>query len=333
MINHTAYTTHSYFQNKSLYRVAFLKNKSFYLTKLNRFNTVLPLHSIQFSILVAAMSMVQEQPVSYKAAAWTVGVHLLLLLLFYLINYTVPQLEPMDDMGVEVNLGTFADGFGDDQPMAVGAPAPETSTAPQMNNAATNALPDNIIESNDPDAPAINTNTNINNADKNNNVNSNRSNNATRPATTNNQPAPKPKYQYTGAAGDGGNNAGNNVSGSSEGNTTGNGDRGVPGGTAGADNYEGTPGNGGRGFNFDLEGRYIVAAPSPDANFKESGKVVLRITVNRDGIITNKRVESASNTQLRNIALEKISKIRFNKSSTATEEQFGSITFVFKTRS
>ncbi len=279
------------------------------------------------------MSIAQQQTINYKAAAWTVGVHLLLLLLFFLINYTIPQLEPVEDMGVEVNLGTFEDGFGDDQPMAVGAPAPEVSSAPQMNNSSSNALPTNTPESDDPDAPAINDSKKPSNTNEHKTVNSNRNNNSTQPATDNAKPAPKPKYQYPGATGEGGNNAGSNVAGSSEGNTTGNGDRGVPGGTAGADNYEGTPGNGGRGFNFSLDGRHIVAAPPPDADFKESGKVVVRITVNKEGIITNKRIVSASNTQLRNIALEKISRIRFNKSTTAPEEQFGSITFVFKTRS
>jgi hypothetical protein len=55
--------------------------------------------------------------------------------------------------------------------------------------------------------------------------------------------------------------------------------------------------------------------------------------VNRNGVITNKQVVSASNGELRNIALRKIEKVKFNKSEDAPEEQFGNITFVFKTRS
>lgn len=273
----------------------------------------------------------QQQSLDVKAVAWTIGVHVLLFLIFFLINYTVPELEPMDDMGIEVNLGTAADGYGTDQPMSIGSPAAQVASAPQMSNASDNSLPVNTLESDDPEAPAISDDNTKSNTSENNAVNSNRSNANNAPSATNTPPAPKPKYQYSGTTNEGGNNANSNTSGGSEGNTTGNGDRGVPGGTPGAENYTGTPGGG--GFNFDLAGRHIVAQPAPDADFKESGKVVVRITVNRAGIITNKRIISASNTQLRNIALEKVSQIRFNKSSTAAEEQFGSITFVFKTRS
>ena len=276
------------------------------------------------------MSIAQEQPrIDAKAVVWTVVVHALLFLLLFLINYNVPELEPMGDMGIEVNLGTAADGYGTSQPMAIGNPAPQNGSQPQMNNSSNATLPANMLDSDYPDAPAINNTENARNSDNSNRVNSNKTNNSTN--TANVPKPPRPKYQYTGAAGDGGNNAGSNQSGSSEGNTTGNEDRGVPGGTAGADNYEGIPGNG--GFNFNLKDRHIVATPSPDAEFKESGKVRIRITVNRAGVITNQYIISASNTQLRNIALEKVKGIRFNKSTSAPIEQRGSITFVFKTRS
>lgn len=278
------------------------------------------------------MSMVQEQPVDIKAAAWTIGVHLVLLLLFFFISYQLPQQEPIEEMGIEVNLGTSEDGYGTNQPMSVGLPAPDNAASTSLSNASSSDLPTNVLESDDPNAPAINSNnTNSNTTNRNNAVNSNVNDRNDRPANNNNTRR-QARYVYSGSDGEGGNGAGADNDGGSEGNTTGSGDRGVPGGTPGASNYEGTPGRGG-GISHTLSGRNIVAFPNRDAEFKESGSVTIRITVNKDGVITNKRITSASSSELRQIALEKVEKIRFNKSSSAPEEQFGNITFVFKTRS
>lgn len=274
----------------------------------------------------------EQQAIDIRAVIWTILIHLILLLLFFFISYKVPTFEPVDEMGIEVNIGTSADGYGVSQPLSVGEPAPDNAASTSMSNTSSSDLPENTLESDDPEAPAINTPVTTTDTRKNDNpANSNRNNKSNQPAN-NNKPQQKARYVYGGASGTGGNNAGQDGDGGSEGNTTGNGDRGVPGGTAGADNYEGTPGSGG-GISHTINGRNIVAFPPPDAEFKESGQVIVRVTVNRDGMITNKRIVSASSAQLRGIALEKVDKIRFNKSSSAPEEQFGNITFVFKTRS
>lgn len=270
-----------------------------------------------------------SQPVNIKATLWTIGIHALLLLLFFFISYKVPVFEQPDEMGVEVNIGTAADGYGIDQPLSVNAPAAEQATQPSLSSSASSELPTNIVESDDPDAPAVSTANNRNTGDNNRvNSNTNKPNNA----PTNNKPAQKAKYVYGGGNSTGGNNANTNADGSSEGNTSGAGDRGVPGGTPGADNYEGTSGSGG-GIRHTINGRNIVAYPDKDAEFREDGTVVIKVTVNRQGEIVSKRIVSAPNAQLRSIALQKVEKIRFNKSNNAPEEQFGNITFVFKTRS
>lgn len=282
------------------------------------------------------MSTATQQPFNVKAAGWTAAVHALLLLLFFFITYQPPAIEPVEELGMEVNLGTSADGYGTDQPMAVGAPAPDNEVASASNSGVNTDLPANMVESTEPDAPEVNTSpvkktVNIN---KTTPENSNRNRNRNERPANNSIATPQPiaRYVYGGSTGTGGNNAATNAKGGSEGNTTGSGDRGVPGGTPGAPNYSGTPGNGG-GISHNLNDRSIVAFPPPEAEFKEGGKVTIRITVNRQGQIIGKRVESSSNAQIREIALKKISSIRFNKSESAPEEQFGSITFVFKTRS
>jgi TonB family protein len=76
----------------------------------------------------------------------------------------------------------------------------------------------------------------------------------------------------------------------------------------------------------------MVAFPPKEAQFRSGGTVIVRVTVARDGSITNKNIKRSNNTELNSIALRKVQQVRFNASETAPEEQFGDITFVFKTR-
>lgn len=272
--------------------------------------------------------------VNPKAIGWTVGIHLLILLVFFFMSYKVPATQPVIEMGMEVNIGSAADGYGTLQPMVAGEPAPSEAAVTTSSNTPNSSLPENILESDDATAPVVNQINNSNRTNRNdnrtrtNNNNNNRNSNNT--ANNSNTPQQKARYVYDGGQGTGGNGSPVDADGSSEGNTSGNGDRGVPGGTPGAKNYEGTPGS---GISHTLGGRSIVAFPDRDAEFKEGGKVVVHVTVNKQGIITNSRIKSASNAGLRSIALKKVNKIRFNKSENVPEEQFGEITFVFKTRS
>ncbi len=286
------------------------------------------------------MNQPAEQPVNVKAAAWTVGVHVALLLLFILFKYTIPAVaETIPDMGMEVNLGTSDNGSGTDQPMDVEDPAPPADTRSASRAVAQqDADMKDMMRSDDADAPAVTTTNNNKPVTRNNNpvtTQPRRNNNNPQQTTTNNNnPQPqRPRYVYNGATGRDGNRASANRLGGNEGNTSGPGDRGVPGGIEGASNYVGSPGSGTGGISHNISGRNIVAFPNPDADFREGGKVVIRITVNKNGSVVNKQVVSASNAELRAIALRKVEKVRFNKSDDAPEEQFGNITFVFKTRS
>jgi TonB family protein len=145
------------------------------------------------------------------------------------------------------------------------------------------------------------------------------------------KPQEKPKYTYAGETGPGGNSAAQNAKGTSEGNTTGPGDSGVPGGTPGAANYTGIPGNGNGGIRHTLTGRTI----SPDkftAEFHEGGKVVIRVTVDKAGNIISKSVITASSPELKAIALSKLANAKFSPSDGSEPEQHGTITINFITR-
>ena len=275
------------------------------------------------------MDFAVEQKINIRASVWTIAVHIALLLLFLFIRYGTPVVETPVEMGMEVNLGTSDNGSGTDQPMATEAPAPEATAVTMSSASKQNNTSDEILKTEEADAPVINT------KPEKKIVATTTDNNKKASKETSYQKSPviaaqKPRYVFNGNTGKGGNNATANMRGTSEGNTRGNGDRGVPGGTPGASNYTGVPGWG-NGISHTLSDRSIVAFPPPDADFKESGKVIIRITVNRDGAIVNKQVKSATNAEIRAIALRKADKIKFNKSDNAPEEQFGDITFVFKT--
>lgn len=282
--------------------------------------------------------MTFEQQKNVKAIAWTTGVHLLLILSFLLIRYTLPVVDTPVEMGMEVNLGTSENGFGTDQPEDPEDPAAaEAAVATRQAAAADNDQPE-VHTSEDNDAPAV---IPAHKTPKNKKVtvvptpatqpskNKSTAQQANSKAIT---AAQKPRYVYPGSTGKGGNSAAGTRAGGNEGIGQGNGDMGVPGGTPGATNYRGTPGNGngGTSIGHSISGRNIVSRPDPSAEFREGGRVVIRVTVNKEGTITNSRVVSAANATIRALALKKLQSVRFNKSATAPAEQFGNITFEFK---
>ena len=262
------------------------------------------------------MTTTTEQPYNGRAIGWTVGVHALLLLLFFFFKY---------------NLGTSDDGSGDDQPMSVEDPAPNTPSSAYRSVAQQSSESNEMETSDEADAPAIN--------NPNPNRNTNRNNTRVTTPTRNNQNAAdnntarprQPRYVYNGATGTGGNRASENHPGTSEGNTTGHGDRGVPGGTPGADNYTGSPGPGTGGIGHNLSGRNINPRQF-SAEFREGGKVVVRVTVNRAGQIVSKTIKTSPSAQLSQIAMQKLSQARFDAKPDAAPEQIGEVTFNFKAR-
>lgn len=264
-----------------------------------------------------------QQVINSKAATITVGVHILLLILCLFIGYTLPASPVVsDEMGMEVNLGNSDDGSGDNQAFSTDNPAyqPEEMSKSEQRDAAEESQ-NLTTDENDADAPAVKSQTQTT---------------KTQTAKPDNKQKAvaqqKPKILFPASNGNGGNAAHMNQAGGSEGNGTGNGDKGVAGGTAGATNYSGIPGNGTGGVSHSFNDRSMVARPRPDAEFREGGKVVVRVTVNREGQVIAKRIKSAANAELGKIAMRKVDEVRFSKSEIAPPEQFGDITFVFKTR-
>lgn len=255
-----------------------------------------------------------------NTTAWVVTLvfHLLLLLLFFLIKYSVPVTTTIEELGMEVNLGTSEDGYGFEQPEWVGDPAPLESSEATVNIGADEAINaystpsgDEVIATTRPSTPT-------------------RSSNVRQGQTVaqTSTAAPRdPRYSYQNMQGQGGNTAQNNVAGGSEGITSGTGDQGNIDGVPGAENYEGSHGRGNIRHNF--SSRTMVRRPEPSATFDRGGTVRITITVNSNGEILPGYSIDAPNAQLRRLAEEKLKQIRFNQVNPGPPEA-GIIYFDFK---
>lgn len=280
----------------------------------------------------------QDNIINIRAATGTIVIHVFLLLFFLLFRFATPDVKPLEELGMEVNLGTNDDGNGFEQPQNVEEPSKDAAPDVAATTPVENAAAKELEHSEEPDAPKVAPIVANNNKGKDLKPHTQKPEVKSKPKkekkhnlATNVKPQQNPRFVYHGANGNGGNKAMNNLPGNSEGNTHGNGDRGVPNGIPGSSNYKGSPGNGTGGISHTLSGRDI----SPKqfmAEFNEAGKVVVRVKVDRDGNIISKTIRSSSSSRLSEIALQKLSQAHFTKKSDAAPEQIGDVTFVFKTR-
>ena len=97
----------------------------------------------------------------------------------------------------------------------------------------------------------------------------------------------------------------------------------------GSDNLSGSAGYG----TWDLGGRDMIGElPRPAYNIQEEGRVVVTITVDPDGNVTETRINNRTNTtnlQLRNAAEEAARRTKFNAIG-GKNKQTGTITYYFK---
>ena len=147
---------------------------------------------------------------------------------------------------------------------------------------------------------------------------------------------PKPnnsKSQGTSASGGGDQGARNGVpNGGYQGK---NGTGGGPGsgtGTGGGDGDGKGPGKG-SGFEFSLVGRQLLKKPTIDDRSQETGRVVVAITVNKDGAVTDARPGARGTTTTSSYLFGKAKdaamKAKFSPDPNGNDIQKGTITFVF----
>jgi TonB family protein len=272
------------------------------------------------------------------ALGGTILFHALLFLVFILIVFKtpIPPFPETGGNGIEVNFGTSEDGMGEVQPEelmdASGNPstAEEVADPPIEISTPVRPSPKPILTQSIEEAPTV---AKVETTE----------NTSTSTAT---EPVPEPRKVnkrglYPGANKEGGSNA------KGEGETNKPGDQGVkegskdskyhgPGGGNGDTPGNGTDGPGGDGKGgprYSLTNRKANSLPVPRAAFQEEGKVVVEITVDKNGNVVKAKPgvkgSTTSNPTLLDIARRAAMSAKFNPSTDAPEEQKGTITYNF----
>lgn len=130
----------------------------------------------------------------------------------------------------------------------------------------------------------------------------------------------------------GGGKTDNGSTSTGQGVTYGQGNQGSPDGTPGANQY-GIGGGSGNGVSFSLSGRSARSLPKPEYPGNDAGIVVVEVTVDKNGKVTNARAgikgSNTSDADLLNAARRAAMSAVFNKDDKAPAFQTGKITYHF----
>lgn len=289
-----------------------------------------------------------ENQKNIKAATWTGIICGALLLLCFLVSWSVPAPEPeLQEEGMEVNLGNSDQGLGEIAPMIPGPPSAveqEVNTPPKTQITQAEDAKEPETDDNDKEAPeAVIPKPAVKKPDakelpKKENTTPVKVSNPQPAIVDNPKPAPpKPKATYKGgtASGTGGNDADSWNNSRNQGIAGGKGDQGKPGGSPDADSYTGNGGTGKSGVSISrgLQGRKISRLPSFQDDFSENAKVAVDIKVDGSGNVISASFQpkgsTTSDAGLRSIALQKAKQIKFSASGNS-EESLGTIIFNFR---
>ena len=266
-----------------------------------------------------AMQIGFEREKNWKASAITAAVCLLLFLLFFYLQWTLPQIPPpIMGEGIEVNLGNSETGIGS-------KPEPSNAkiSAEENGDEAVNNTTDAKIKPESKAAPVVKP-----------------TNKPTTKAVASKPVEPKPKAVFKGGTSTttSGNESDSYNGVKNQGIAGGKGDQGNPNGNPNSDSYKGNASSGTAGngvtIRSGLDGRRITKLPSFEDEFNEPAKVAIDITVDQSGNViaasVNPKGTTTTNQSIRNIALKKARTIKLNQGSES--EQVGTLVFNFKLR-
>lgn len=245
----------------------------------------------------------KEKLISAATTVLLLGVSVLICA-FMGFKYPNP---PIEEEGVEVNLGNSDNGLGTAEQPDVSEnrvpPAPSGGTGERIAHQNTEAT-EQVDADGETSQRASNT------------VNPSKTEQPTQPAINQNALFRKRSDN----------------SGGSEGVTQGTGNQGKPGGDPNSTRYDGEPGNGGSGWK--LEGRGLVGAkPMLNYSSNEQGKNVVKIWVDRNGKVVraepNQRGSTITKPYFAKKAKEAAQDFRFTAKPDASELQIGYVTCVF----
>ncbi|MCO6497826.1 MAG: hypothetical protein J5I50_09210 [Chitinophagaceae bacterium] len=273
-----------------------------------------------------------------KALLYTLIVCGSLLLIFFLYKWTAAEIPPQNTLDlIDINLGNEEEGMGEIQPLVPGDRAPDDqSVASAESSRRVEESPSRQIEADETGdidaAPVVKPakpNPKAPNVNKESTAKSSKTVNPS-PVTNPNPAPPAPKSVYKGGSGTGGNNAEEDNGYRNQGYKGGTGDAGSPDGKP--DAYGNTPGGrSGISVARGLSGRRMVAIPKMTGDFNENAKVYVDVVVDPSGKVTPQgiaRGTTTSNTNIRNIAMQKARELKFNPTQSGGNET-GTILFVF----
>lgn len=251
----------------------------------------------------------EEKKNKLKGILTTIGIHILLLLLFIFLGFKTPFPPPAEE-GILINFGTAETGSGEIQPEQINEDIVEPIE--EVTTEATDAV-EEVIEQEVEEAPAIEQKKEIKKETE----------------TPKEQEEPKEptiddRFILKG-------NRNNDAT--SQGDNGTQGDQGTKTGDLNGINGNGE-GLGNSGIGFDLSGRSMLLKPNIKDNSQETGKVVVKIKVDRTGKVIYAKYSLKGSTtnsaHLIKLAEEAAYSAKFNGDRNAAEEQFGSISFTFK---
>lgn len=277
----------------------------------------------------------------------TTGIYILFILLMFFFG--LKYLDPPEERGIAINFGTTDVGSGDVQPDAPIKSAPQpTSTPPppqEVEEAVAEDIQEDVVTQDTEEAPVIEEKKEVVKETK---KQPEKPKEKVKEKVEETQPEPtpepepqpepvkeqKPEKSVTDAMQslmNGPENDGRAEGG--EGNDNQAGDKGDPDGDRNAKNYYGT----GKGLdgdgNYRLGGRQALSKKKFVQDCNESGEVVVRIEVNRNGDVIKATVAKGTNNNnpcLLDPARRAALATKFNSDSKAPSTQVGFITYVFK---
>jgi hypothetical protein len=281
-----------------------------------------------------------EAKKNMKAGTYTAFVLGLLLLILVMVGWTTPSLPaPIQEQGIEVNLGNSDQGLGNDQPFLPGKPAPQDQqqyTPPKTAPVQKEEVKDPQTNEKDPDAPEIKKPLNakpeatkISEKVPAKKIIPKKTEVTSPPVPA--PPHPKAVFHGVSGTGTGGNEADSYKKGGNEGIAGGKGDQGKPGGDPNSKNYTGNGGNG-NGVIVSGDRRILSGNFRFTGDFDENATIFAEIKVSPDGHGQFIRTTKGSTTGDRiyvDMIIQKLHNITFN---TASDESMITVQFVFKIR-
>jgi len=257
----------------------------------------------------------------------TIVFHVIIAAIFMFFGYTTPLPLP-DEEGILINFGDDEDGFGQVEPQYSQSSSQQTVQEEQESvpETSTSDASDGAVTQDYEEAPA---------------VKEQGKKEEKKEVKTEIKPEPKEEVTEVKKEEQKVNERAllpgrdrTNDSNSSEGETQGDKNQGSTTGSVDSQNHVGGESMGTSGTSFSLSGRNPESLPKPDYNYQIEGKVVVEITVDKYGNVTNANpgVKGSTTLDANLLAAAKKAALRakFDKKPDAPAYQKGTITYFFR---